>query len=471
MRSIIRQMAGYWQPVWDHRRFVAYSWALMAWLVSTLAAFTKMSHPQFLDSLPLAVTALALLIYRYLPSQRMRFRLPSRWYFILWTLFVVSGVGAENHLWWQSLLAVLSIPILSHWLDELLQHSQGQTALLAAIWAFSCLFERATDLTPAVLWGFIFLPMLAAVVLTLLSIFWPSWSKPQTYSHSKREDALTSVQMIPFAVAGIILVVTQIFLAILAHFPFAGPPQHYELGSWTVIGVLIMLPLASDSAEALMLYLSITLSGVAIMLLEARSAVWLGFPFFHLARDFIIFWWTAALIRLRQPHRPFIPIVVTASIFLAVIGREIGVWWLNSFQKFPVEEWSGIVLFLIVPSTIHYVFGKGSHEATHRNAAGSYIPDTAKASGIDFTPEPIEDVEAWAKSVSLHLTPQELRICEALLLGMSHAQIAAALYISPNTLKTHLHNIYHKTGVKNRFELVTLIGQGKISASSPLSRT
>ncbi len=137
-------------------------------------------------------------------------------------------------------------------------------------------------------------------------------------------------------------------------------------------------------------------------------------------------------------------------------------------HKFPIEEWSGIVLFLVVPSTISFIVGNASQDVVNRNQQASAI-DIDRKSQDDLAGDQA-DVASWAQSLSLHLTPQELRVCEALLAGMNHAQIATELYISPNTLKTHLHNIYRKTGVKNRFELVTLMTQGKVFSSSPLSR-
>ncbi len=55
------------------------------------------------------------------------------------------------------------------------------------------------------------------------------------------------------------------------------------------------------------------------------------------------------------------------------------------------------------------------------------------------------------------LTPREMEITALLLKGRTNREIAAGLYISENTLKTHLRNIYHKFGVGQKKELLELV--------------
>lgn len=123
---------------------------------------------------------------------------------------------------------------------------------------------------------------------------------------------------------------------------------------------------------------------------------------------------------------------------------------------FPIEEWSGIFLFLAIPTTIQFIFGKNSSVVKEPEVTPS-LPEPSQNQGADGALN--GPIETWSQAFSVHLTPQELRICQSLLSGKSHSDIAEALYISPNTLKTHLRNIYRKAQVKNRFQLVTLISQ------------
>ena len=54
------------------------------------------------------------------------------------------------------------------------------------------------------------------------------------------------------------------------------------------------------------------------------------------------------------------------------------------------------------------------------------------------------------------LTPREADVLELLQHGRSNAQIAAALQVGVETVRTHARNIYRKLGVRTRRELTTL---------------
>jgi len=55
---------------------------------------------------------------------------------------------------------------------------------------------------------------------------------------------------------------------------------------------------------------------------------------------------------------------------------------------------------------------------------------------------------------SLGLTPRECEILERLASGQSNKELARALGISPNTVKTHIASLYAKLEVRNRVEAI-----------------
>lgn len=56
------------------------------------------------------------------------------------------------------------------------------------------------------------------------------------------------------------------------------------------------------------------------------------------------------------------------------------------------------------------------------------------------------------------LSARELETCQLLMEGMTYQQAASALYISINTVRTHIKNVYKKTGVRNLRQLIQLFG-------------
>lgn len=52
------------------------------------------------------------------------------------------------------------------------------------------------------------------------------------------------------------------------------------------------------------------------------------------------------------------------------------------------------------------------------------------------------------------LSEREIQVLQLLAKGLQYKQIADSLYISSETVKRHLHNIYHKLGVQNKIEAI-----------------
>jgi DNA-binding NarL/FixJ family response regulator len=58
------------------------------------------------------------------------------------------------------------------------------------------------------------------------------------------------------------------------------------------------------------------------------------------------------------------------------------------------------------------------------------------------------------------LTERESELLSLLPTGMTNRELGSHLYVSENTIKTHLRSLYAKLGVRNRAQAASLAGQG-----------
>ncbi|WP_211208402.1 response regulator transcription factor [Belliella baltica] len=74
----------------------------------------------------------------------------------------------------------------------------------------------------------------------------------------------------------------------------------------------------------------------------------------------------------------------------------------------------------------------------------------------DITDKNGYDINFSAINVKLPtpLSEREKDVVEQLELGLSNQEIATRLYVSENTIKTHLKNIFIKTEAQNRTDLI-----------------
>jgi DNA-binding CsgD family transcriptional regulator len=72
-----------------------------------------------------------------------------------------------------------------------------------------------------------------------------------------------------------------------------------------------------------------------------------------------------------------------------------------------------------------------------------------------FARAPAGDFDGNPKAVdSLGISPRELDVLSQLAAGRSNKEIAAALHVSPNTVKTHVGRLYAKLDAKRRTDAI-----------------
>jgi len=87
-----------------------------------------------------------------------------------------------------------------------------------------------------------------------------------------------------------------------------------------------------------------------------------------------------------------------------------------------------------------------------RRTSRGGVSARAAAAVLIATSAPLE-LPAGALSLLYDLTPAEVRVFELVVEGNSNVAVAKALGVSPSTVKTHMHRMFAKLGVRTRVEL------------------
>lgn len=87
------------------------------------------------------------------------------------------------------------------------------------------------------------------------------------------------------------------------------------------------------------------------------------------------------------------------------------------------------------------------------------ISSPQQGSSIEMHLEEPKNIEERMDEIE-NLTTREKEIITYIYKGLSNKEIAEDLFISPNTVKNHIYNIYKKLEIKNKVELIKLIDRG-----------
>lgn len=73
---------------------------------------------------------------------------------------------------------------------------------------------------------------------------------------------------------------------------------------------------------------------------------------------------------------------------------------------------------------------------------------------VKEVPAPLDFVRDEGKLAELGLTPRELQVLELMAEGLSNKEIADKVFVSENTVKTHLSRVFDKLGARRRTQAV-----------------
>jgi DNA-binding CsgD family transcriptional regulator len=105
--------------------------------------------------------------------------------------------------------------------------------------------------------------------------------------------------------------------------------------------------------------------------------------------------------------------------------------------------------------------------AAFRPARDRIVPAMPSAILLIRDPECAPMPKASALQGMFRLTPAEAVVASYLARGRSVAEIAARHDLSPNTVRSHLKNIFSKTGVRHQAQLVALVLRSATATARP----
>jgi DNA-binding CsgD family transcriptional regulator len=156
----------------------------------------------------------------------------------------------------------------------------------------------------------------------------------------------------------------------------------------------------------------------------------------------------------------FFGFALAAMLFSVLAGELIGA------QLLQIGEHHRLVTALFAAAAIFLTFSviPWLNERMNKDFQRSFNSkeDNESSTGQSLLDRAIELLLPGYK-----LTPREMEITALLLKGLINREIAEQLYISENTLKTHLRHIYPKFGVAQKRELLSLAADK--SKDTPIS--
>lgn len=235
--------------------------------------------------------------------------------------------------------------------------------------------------------------------------------------------------------------------------------HHQGLVSWYwaipyIAALFVVKKLPSGIDRSYILYVAVAMLGLSFtgfMILDRSAVSYIIIDTLMLAACgvFDLFWWSilGEMLELHNNPAKIMGIGLSANVLGIFIGEILGSSIMSS--AFPGNNPS--IAALVVVFVILVIL-----PPLHK-----HLSFLLKGSTYSFVPHESAAVEQTKKTEAFEeaglLTERELEIAKLLLRGRTYKMIADEIYISENTVKTHIKNIYFKYNVQSKAELIKLL--------------
>ncbi len=245
------------------------------------------------------------------------------------------------------------------------------------------------------------------------------------------------------------------FRIIIPSMDFQVPIAFYYRYIIYILVLMIMYIYGEQLQRLFPIYMAVSLLGLAFVSFALVSELVTGFiltiSLFEAAfamLDLFVWFTLGCMAFLYKAPFQFFGLALAANLGGIILGDLFGEFLLQSGESIRLmtatfAALSIFVVFLVVPWLSRQIDEK-LPEVFEGKALLYKLPGNA-----------LEKLEAHLMPGE-KLTPREIEITSLIIKGYTNNDIAEKLYISPNTIKTHVRNIYSKFGINKKKELKRL---------------
>jgi DNA-binding NarL/FixJ family response regulator len=164
-----------------------------------------------------------------------------------------------------------------------------------------------------------------------------------------------------------------------------------------------------------------------------------------------------------RAHRPDVAILDVAALAKLADVRELSLLHPSTRLVLVAGELSSIECAQLLAFGASACLGRDTQARDVLNAVH------LASRGLQLTPRTSGSPGAALAGGQL-LTRREAEVLPLLQQGLTNPQIALALHVGVETVRTHARNIYRKLGVSSRSELITPRGDQREAPASPMHR-
>jgi DNA-binding CsgD family transcriptional regulator len=233
-----------------------------------------------------------------------------------------------------------------------------------------------------------------------------------------------------------------------------------------ITALYIMRNLSRKTNRAYILYVAIAMIGfsfIAFLLLGRSWADYLVVNTLMLGACGVydLFWWSilGEMLELHENPAKIMGVGLSANILGVLLGGLIG----NAITA-AGEQYQNSTLLALGVVCVTLVLLPPLHKRLT-----TLLKDHVYLTAI--TEMPIQEQARLIGEINItkKLTEREGEIAALLIKGKTYRMIAGELHVSENTVKTHVKNVYSKTGVKSRTDLMHLLLDIRIPSSESLN--